>query len=63
VVIREGGQYVAEHPDSADVLMVDGSMAFRWPILVTQRYYDDCAAALSERVVLAVKPVGQRQEF
>ena len=24
MVVAEGGQYVADHPDSADVLMVDG---------------------------------------
>lgn len=55
VVIAEGGEYVANHPDSCDVLMVDGfdgvSLA---DSLITQRFYDDCAAALSERGILAV---------
>ena len=55
VVIAEGGQYVADHPDSADVLMVDGFDGFSLAdSLITQRFYDDCAAALSERGVLAV---------
>ncbi|PIQ10215.1 MAG: spermidine synthase [Hydrogenophilales bacterium CG_4_9_14_3_um_filter_59_35] len=64
VVIAEGGQYVAEHPDSADVLMVDGfdgvSLA---DALVTQRYYDDSSAALSERGVLAVNLWGGDKNF
>ncbi len=55
VVIGEGGEYVAGHPDSADVLMVDGfDGAALAETLITQRFYDDCAAALGERGVLAV---------
>lgn len=55
VVIAEGGEYVAGHPNSADVLMVDGfDGASLAESLITQRFYDDCAAALSERGVLAV---------
>lgn len=55
VVIAEGGQYVADHQDSADVLMVDGFDGFSLAdSLITQCFYDDCAAALSERGVLAV---------
>lgn len=64
VVIAEGGQYVADHVDSADVLMVDGfdgvSLA---DTLVTQRYYDDCAAALGERGVLTVNLWGSDKNF
>lgn len=64
LVIGEGGQYVAEHPDSADVLMVDGfdgvSLA---DSLSTQQFYDDCAAALSERGVLAVNLWGSDKNF
>ena len=64
VVIAEGGQYVADHVDSTDVLMVDGfdgvSLA---DTLVTQRYYDDCAAALSERGILAVNLWGSDKNF
>jgi spermidine synthase len=64
VVIAEGGQYVADHPDSADVLMVDGfdgvSLA---DSLVTQRYYDDSSAALSERGILAVNLWGSDKNF
>lgn len=64
VEIAEGGQYVADHPDSADVLMLDGfdgvSLA---DSLVTQRFYDDCAAALGDRGVLAVNLWGSDPNF
>lgn len=64
VVIAEGGEYVAAHPASADVLVVDGfdgvSLA---DSLVTQQFYDDCAAALSERGILAVNLWGSDKNF
>lgn len=64
VEVAEGGEYVAAHPDSADVLMVDGfdgvSLA---DSLVTQKFYDDCAAALSENGILAVNLWGSDKNF
>jgi spermidine synthase len=64
VKIGEGGEYVATHPASADVLVVDGfdgvSLA---DSLVTQKFYDDCAAALGERGILAVNLWGSDKNF
>jgi spermidine synthase len=55
VVIGEGGQYVAEHPESCDVLMVDGFDGFsQAETLSTQTFYHDCARALTGRGVLVV---------
>lgn len=55
VIIGEGAQYVAAHPHSADVLLVDGfDGASLAETLITQSFYDDCAAALSDRGILAV---------
>lgn len=55
VVIGEGAQYVAEHTNSTDVLLVDGfDGASLAETLITQGFYDDCAAALSDRGILAV---------
>ncbi|HUW51316.1 MAG TPA: polyamine aminopropyltransferase [Sulfuricella sp.] len=64
VVVAEGGQYVADHPGSADVLMVDGFDGVGLvDQLSSQRFFDDCAAALSERGVLAVNLWGSDKNF
>jgi spermidine synthase len=64
VEIGEGGQYVAEHPDSADVLMVDGydGASVAKP-LSSQAFYDACAAALGEDGVLVVNLWGSDRNF
>ncbi|MDD5242217.1 MAG: polyamine aminopropyltransferase [Sulfuricella sp.] len=64
VVIAEGGQYVTDHPGGADVLMVDGfDGAGMVESLSSQRFFDDCAAALKERGVLAVNLWGSNKNF
>lgn len=64
VVITEGGQYVADHPDSVDVLMVDGfNGAGPVEALSSQRFFDDCAAALGKGGMLAVNLWGGDKNF
>lgn len=47
VVAGDGAQFVHDAPDSTDVLLVDGFDVHGLPIeLSSQRFYDDCAAAL-----------------
>lgn len=64
IEISDGGQYVAAHPGTADVLIVDGfdgvSLA---DSLVSQCFYDDCAAALDEQGILAVNLWGSDKNF
>lgn len=55
IEIGDGVEYVRNHPASCDVLMVDGyddrSLVEE---LASQRFYDDCAAALAPDGVLVV---------
>jgi spermidine synthase len=55
VVIAEGGEFVANHPRSADILMVDGFDDGRQvPSLCSQDFYDDAREALKRNGVLVV---------
>ena len=64
VEIAEGGAYVAAHPESHDVLIVDGFDGTTQPeSLSTQTFYDNCAAALAGDGVLAVNLWGSDKRF
>ncbi|MEO8991693.1 MAG: polyamine aminopropyltransferase [Nitrosospira sp.] len=55
VVIAEGGEFVASHPDSADIIMVDGFDDGRQvPSLCSQGFYDHALEALNSNGVLVV---------
>ena len=55
VMIAEGGEFVASHPRSADVLMVDGFDDGRQvPSLCSQDFYDRAHEALKKNGVLVV---------
>ncbi|SFW23380.1 polyamine aminopropyltransferase [Nitrosovibrio sp. Nv17] len=55
VVVAEGGDYVARHPASADVLMVDGfDGGSQMPALCSQAFYDHAREALGKRGVMVV---------
>lgn len=53
--IGDGAEYLRDGPRMADVLMVDGyDSASQAETLSSQRFYDDCAAALTPDGVLVV---------
>jgi spermidine synthase len=55
VMIAEGAEFIASHPRSADVLMVDGFDDGRQvPSLCSQDFYDDTREALKKNGVLVV---------
>ncbi|MEO6825606.1 MAG: polyamine aminopropyltransferase [Nitrosospira sp.] len=55
VVIAEGGEYVANHPRSADVLMIDGfDCGCQVPSLCNQDFYDHAREVLKRKGVLVV---------
>lgn len=55
VVIAEGGEYIANHPASADVLMIDGfDGGCQVPSLCSQDFYDHASEALKRKGVLVV---------
>ena len=55
VEIADGADYLGEHPESADVLLVDGFDDGKQPAaLCSQAFYDDAYAALRAGGVMAV---------
>jgi len=55
VEIGDGAEYVSTSPAGTDVLMVDGyDGSSPAEALTSQRFYDDCAAALTQNGVLVV---------
>lgn len=55
VVIAEGGEYIANHPASADVLMIDGFDGdCQVPSLCSQDFYNRASEALKRKGVLVV---------
>ncbi len=55
LLIGDGAQYVAEHPDSCDVLLVDGFNSHsQADELASQAFYDRCAQALGDNGMLSV---------
>lgn len=55
VVMAEGGEYVASHPASADVLMIDGFDGGRQvPSLCSQDFYNRANEALKKKGILVV---------
>lgn len=55
VVVAEGGSYIANHPASADVLMIDGfDGGCQVPALCSQDFYNRARAALKKKGVLVV---------
>lgn len=55
IEIGDGAEYLSNNPDTTDVLMVDGyDSSSQAEELTSQRFYDDCAAALTQNGVLVV---------
>lgn len=55
IVTGDGAEYVASHSNSCDVLMLDGFDGIsQVESLSSQSFYEQCAAALSERGMLVV---------
>lgn len=55
VVIAEGGEYIASHPGSADVLMIDGfDDSCQVSSLCSQDFYNNAREVLKEKGVLVV---------
>jgi spermidine synthase len=55
VLLGDGAKWVAEHASQPDVLIVDGFDADGLPAqLSSQRFYDDCFAALADNGIMVV---------
>lgn len=64
VVIADGADYVGEHPESADVLLVDGFDDGKQPAaLCTQAFYDASYAALRDGGVMAVNFMAEERRL
>lgn len=64
VLIAEGGEYVAQHPSSTDVLMVDGfDDGCQVASLCTQDFYNHARAALKRNGVLVVNLLSRGKRF
>ncbi len=64
VVIGEGARYVETHPESCDVLMVDGyDDVAQAEALTTPMFYASCRAALKPHGVLVVNLWGSDKRF
>jgi spermidine synthase len=64
VVVGDGARYVAEHPESCDVLLLDGyDERCQVEELATQDFYDRCFQALAPDGVLAVNLWGSDPRF
>lgn len=64
VAIADGADYVREHPESADVLLVDGFDDGRQPAaLCTQAFYDAAYAALRAGGVMVVNFMAQERRL
>jgi spermidine synthase len=64
VLIGEGGEYVADHPASADVLMVDGfDDCCQVASLCTPDFYDHARAALKRNGILVVNLLSRSRGF
>lgn len=64
VQIAEGGEYVASHPNTADVVMVDGfDEGCQVPALCTAEFYDSARDALKQNGVLVVNLLGSDKRF
>jgi spermidine synthase len=64
VLIAEGGEYVAQHPSSTDVLMVDGfDDGCQVASLCTQDFYNHARAVLKRNGVLVVNLLSRDKSF
>lgn len=64
VVVGDGAAYVAEHPESCDVLLLDGyDEHSQVEALATQDFYDRCFNALNPDGVLVVNLWGSDPRF
>lgn len=64
VVEGDGAAYIREHPEAADVLMLDAfSSSGIAPELCSQDFYDSCVAALSADGMLMVNLWGSDRNF
>jgi spermidine synthase len=55
IACADGAEWVARHDGAFDLLMVDGfDIGGQVPALCTQRFYDDCAAALAPAGILII---------
>jgi len=55
IVIADGGRFIAEHPNSADVIMIDGfDDDYQVPSLCSQKFYDHARLALNKNGILVV---------
>jgi spermidine synthase len=64
VQIAEGGEYVASHPNTADVVVVDGfDEGCQVPALCTADFYDTARNALKRNGVLVVNLLSRDKRF
>jgi spermidine synthase len=64
VLIGDGADFVARHPESCDLLMVDGfDGVAHASSLVTQDFYESCAAALTDQGVMVVNLWRSARDF
>ena len=55
VICADGADWIAQHDDAFDLLLVDGfDIGGQATALCTQRFYDDCHAALTPNGLLAI---------
>jgi spermidine synthase len=64
IVVSEGAQYMATHPESCDVLMVDGyDEHCHVASLATTDFYEDCRRALKPGGIMVVNLWGSDAQF
>ncbi len=64
VEIADGADYIRDHPESADVLLVDGFDDGKQPaVLCTQAFYDAAYAALRPGGVMAVNFMAEEKKL
>jgi spermidine synthase len=64
VVLGDGAEFVETHPNSCDVLLLDGyDGTCQVDSLSSQAFYEHCAAALSDRGILVVNLWGSDHRF
>jgi spermidine synthase len=64
VVTAEGGEYIAGHPDSAEVLMIDGFDGGCQSVsLCSQEFYDSTSRTLKANGIMVVNLLSRDKEF
>lgn len=64
IVVADGAQYIAEHPLTTDVMMVDGfDDDYQIPALCNQEFYDQAKRRLSKQGILVVNLLSREKQL